>query len=147
MGLLDFLGVTYDGLCKRGAKAADDNDFKGAAALYEKAIAKDASRPEAYHDFGQTVLAMAREYLARGDRSRGLKTAEHAIKLFDQAIGRRTEAHGKARSLYHRGQAQAILGRTGERDKSWAEADKLDHEYMKGKKPLHIPLAGSGKPA
>jgi tetratricopeptide (TPR) repeat protein len=121
MGLF---GNSYHQLCEKAIEALEGNDIERASKLLLAAIAKDNSQPRAFHWLGMTYNAASSAFAMQGDSARQIAFGEQALRAFDDAIKRETDAPLKAEQFWQRAAALRGLNRTKESEDSLAHADE-----------------------
>jgi tetratricopeptide (TPR) repeat protein len=119
MGLF---GSSYHGLCKKGIQALESGDVGGASELFLKAMRMDPSQPRAFGWLGYCYVGAADYFWRAGEQTNQREYLELAIKAFDEAIVRQSDAQSKADFWWQKGMCLRALGRDD--SEALQEADK-----------------------
>jgi tetratricopeptide (TPR) repeat protein len=114
---------SYHGLCKKGIQALESGDVEGASDLFLKAMQMDPSQPRAFGWLGHTYFAAADQFWRAGQKTEQHEYLEQAIRAFDEAIARESDAELKADFWWQKGAGLRLLGRDD--SEALREADKV----------------------
>jgi len=133
---MGFFSPSYHGLCKKGIQALESGDVDGASELFLKAMRIDPSQPRAFGWLGYCYVAAGTHFGLSGEETSKREYLELALKAFDEAIVRESDAELKADFWWQKGACLRLLGR--EDSATLQEADKVIPGYTEKRKQQNL---------